>query len=674
MRADLGDVVLNSGFFDARWYLETYPDVAASGLSPATHFARYGQWLGRGVSAQRPTAQQAGSLLEALRAGRRISYCIPIMNRGEDVKWTLRENIEANRPHQSDIEFVLLFLDEDWQTHDWVRREFTSELSNGYLRLVLSEPLAVWHFGRAKNRFCPLMSGDVYSSLDGDNFVTAQETAQLLAAVSEFKSRFVFHHFSGSWGDGTSGRISLPWRLYEAVRYDERFLPRQFDEVDLLLSVLVRYPGVTLVRYQTKEDIFSSKRVQDFLKDRPRLPPTTHIVESVARRSPANPRGANYIVANEKLTSMTGYNQFVCFWKNAAPSKRARFLPEIFRARRKVIDALDRNDLVPVVVSPSSHHVLPKVGPGELSLFCCVKNDEQFLPAFFRHYRNLGVRHFFVVDDNSDVPVHTILTHADVHVFRPEVGIFPTSKGLWLGALVKYFLEVGMWALTVDADEFLDLTPGFDTLSDVIAEAEVSGSVAVPAILLDMFPSRDCAEIGGRDLSASLDMFDGHALVGTPPDVAYSEHASLRWGFGPFARLSWALDIRYHAFGTFDSLRKVPLFRHRANLHLNQGFHDLHFTDKTPELGHELWARPTILPMRHYKTIKLFEEEMFRRTQAYAEGKSEAYHARTASNISKIFGGGKEQAIRALSNVPRAKYTPADFKFQVSRLLERNSA
>ena len=34
-------------FFDQDWYLDTYPDVAASGIAPATHYARYGSALGR---------------------------------------------------------------------------------------------------------------------------------------------------------------------------------------------------------------------------------------------------------------------------------------------------------------------------------------------------------------------------------------------------------------------------------------------------------------------------------------------------------------------------------------------------------------------------------------------------------------------------------------------------
>lgn len=41
--------------FDPEWYTKTYPDVAASGLDPQTHFERYGQLLGRSAH---PTSKQ----------------------------------------------------------------------------------------------------------------------------------------------------------------------------------------------------------------------------------------------------------------------------------------------------------------------------------------------------------------------------------------------------------------------------------------------------------------------------------------------------------------------------------------------------------------------------------------------------------------------------------------
>lgn len=44
---DILKLIQASPFFDPDWYLRTYPDVAVSGLSPAEHYLRFGQMLGR---------------------------------------------------------------------------------------------------------------------------------------------------------------------------------------------------------------------------------------------------------------------------------------------------------------------------------------------------------------------------------------------------------------------------------------------------------------------------------------------------------------------------------------------------------------------------------------------------------------------------------------------------
>lgn len=40
-------LVRDSGLFDAKWYTETYPDIAASTLDPVVHFVQMGAYEGR---------------------------------------------------------------------------------------------------------------------------------------------------------------------------------------------------------------------------------------------------------------------------------------------------------------------------------------------------------------------------------------------------------------------------------------------------------------------------------------------------------------------------------------------------------------------------------------------------------------------------------------------------
>ena len=114
-----------------------------------------------------------------------------------------------------------------------------------------------------KNCFTNRARGRVYSSLDADNFVTIKESLQILDALKDYPEGFIFHHFSGTWGDGSSGRVSMTMPLYQRVGYDPRMLPRQFDEIDMILSSMIAAPRVPLLRYDTGANhAVSSGRVQ----------------------------------------------------------------------------------------------------------------------------------------------------------------------------------------------------------------------------------------------------------------------------------------------------------------------------------------------------------------------------------------------------------------------------
>ena len=137
----------------------------------------------------------------------------------------------------------------------------------------------------------------------------------------------------------------------------------------------------------------------------------------------------------------------------------------------------------------------------------------------------------------------------------------------------------------------------------------------------------------------------------------YTTSPSVRWAFGMYAPMAWKLDTRYHAFGTFDSMRKVPLSRIRHGRHLNQGFHTLHFTDGTTDLGSEIWNHEFILPIRHFKMLKLFsKDERERMSAQVAEATSSQYHARTTENIRRIFGTEPKTQIERLMALPLRPY------------------
>lgn len=650
------DIIENTVGFDAEWYAATYPDAGLLGLPPHRHYAYFGRLLDRGIQADFGDPMEDAALAAALLRKPRISYCTPIMNRPDDIRGTLAANLEANRPLADQVEFIVVFLDEDRETQGWVRENFPEDLASGYLRMVVETPLDSWHFGRAKNSHRFPARGEIYSSLDGDNFVTLEETRLLLDIHEAHPKGFVFHHFTGTWGDGSSGRISMPIHFYREIGYDESFLPRQYDEMDVLLTVMNAYPTVPLVRIKAENHGFASKRSREFFKEAGIDNPVIEVA-AVANRLPLNPKTDGYVEEDASMQAMTTFNQGVCFMKNARTSAaRHKYLQLAVQGRHQVVDTVPREKILGTLFHSTGYPPVGSldIGADDVCIFACMKNDENFLQPFYDHYKVLGVKHFFIVDDGSQKPISELLPYEDVHVFQPKVGRFLTAKGLWIEGMMKGYLSEGQWALTVDADEFIDLPQGFSSFQELARSLRVRGQETMAGILLDMVPAPGVSiESLGESETRFLELFDHHVWVEEPAPATYKLHQSVQWAFGPYAELSWRLDTRFHAFGTFDSLRKIPLLQFRKGRHINQGFHTLHYNDGTPPPGHEIWDTDMILPIRHFKLLKLFSNEARSRMTAMVKTSvSSEYHTRTTENIQRIFGSDASTQIKTLLAQP----------------------
>jgi hypothetical protein len=188
----------------------------------------------------------------------------------------------------------------------------------------------------------------------------------------------------------------------------------------------------------------------------------------------------------------------------------------------------------------------------------------------------------------------------------------------------------------------------------MVQQLEMSGRSILPALLVDMLP--------GKSSGSFLDRFSDHCLHPADPASSYSDHPSIQLGFGDCVKLSWMLDARYHAFGTFDSLRKIPLLRYSPSIFLNQGFHDLRGVDGSRPWGSDVWSSGPVVPMRHYKLAKLSSDQQCQ-SVLDALGKAlPSYHPRTALNMATIFGGGSLAGLERLANVPRIPYSVQGFE------------
>jgi Glycosyl transferase family 2 len=231
----------------------------------------------------------------------------------------------------------------------------------------------------------------------------------------------------------------------------------------------------------------------------------------------------------------------------------------------------------------------------EIRLFSKCRNERLRLPAFLRHYRNLGAAAFFIVDNGStDGTTEYLNSQPDVRVFRTD-GRFREARGGtdWLNALLSEF-GVGFWCLTVDVDELL-CYPGSEhaSLSKLTRYLESKRYEALGCMLLDLYPNgplKDCQYATGGDLIAAASYFDigpykkvphqecpGYFSTGGVRERVFYPEAQMRGirmrirsalynraaSFVPILRRSsW---LRARRFRASPCLTKIPLVRWDKN-------------------------------------------------------------------------------------------------------------
>ncbi len=648
--------------FDTRFYLRTYADAGASSDNPLIHFLNSEDRARRQTSAEN-LYDHMQSLSQSTQdhwlPGKKftqnrpiISYCIPVKGRLEDLSNTLKFNLSENERFRGKVEFLIIEFDADTDVLNWVTENFPQELSDGYLRVVSDfETLDSWHFGRAKNAFRAHMHGLVYSSLDADNFVTGEETELLLDLTEKYPLGFIFHHFSGEWGDGTSGRLSLPAAVYRHVGYNEKLLPRQFDEMDIILGALTELPALPFIGINKDRHVFLLPGSAKSYFEGEKLQNRKIFIGDTAtyRVAPLNPRGVGYTDKNILWRDMGNINAALSgYWRSYSSDRKPKYLERIVKYKHRLIESMSPRGVIETLFQMQELAPFSRITKSDICIIACVHDEEVFLPKFVDHHRKLGATHFLFIDDHSAHPVRDLDLGPNVLALRPKIGDFRTCKTLWIEGLLKAVIPQGTWVCTLDADEMLQVPEPFDSLQAVARQLEENGKDFATCFLLDMLPDPTTPAHLLSDVQQNFDtIFTSFCDHDAALSETYRNHHSVKWGFGPHADMSYRLDARHHAFGTFDSLRKHSMFRYRPKRHLNQGFHQFHFSDATSSPGHDIWENAPILPIFHYKLVRLFSDAMRKKMLNKANG----YHARTSQNINDIFGGGEDTSLTKLAQL-----------------------
>jgi len=271
------------------------------------------------------------------------------------------------------------------------------------------------------------------------------------------------------------------------------------------------------------------------------------------------------------------------------------------------------------------------IKPDDILVLSTLRNERVRLPYFLRYYRNLGVRHFLIVDNASDDGSREYLAaQDDVSLWTASASYKRARFGIdWMNWIARKHAH-GHWTLTVDPDEFF-VYPFADTrnLRALTDWLDASSIRSFGAMLLDMYPK------GTLDAQAYREGQDPFEIAGWFDSGNYMITRNKVFGNlwiqgGPRARAFFA-DNPARA----PALNKIPLVKwHRAYAYISST-HTL--LPRGLNLVYDEWGGEKASGvLLHAKFLDTFahkaEEELARKQHYAASHEYKAYAAKLADN------------------------------------------
>jgi hypothetical protein len=271
------------------------------------------------------------------------------------------------------------------------------------------------------------------------------------------------------------------------------------------------------------------------------------------------------------------------------------------------------------------------IRPGDILLFCTFRNEGVRLPYFLKYYRDLGVDHFIMVDnDSTDGGAAFVAEQPDVSVWTTKSSYKAAQYGVdWLTYLQRRHAH-NHWTLVVDPDEFF-VFPYCDTrpiraLTDWL---DASAVRSFGAMMLDMYPK---GPISAQPYQEGTDPFQ-IACWFDPGNYVIErnwQYGNLWIQGGPRAR-SFFADTPAKA----PALNKIPLVKWHRKYAYVSSTHML--LPRGLNRVYEEWGgEKTSGVLLHAKFLDTFSakaaEELARGQHYAASAEYKAYHAGLGKN------------------------------------------
>jgi hypothetical protein len=218
--------------------------------------------------------------------------------------------------------------------------------------------------------------------------------------------------------------------------------------------------------------------------------------------------------------------------------------------------------------------------------FVLVRNEMLRLPFLLKYYRDMGVRKFIVLDnDSNDESRDYLLAQDDVLFYETKNSYAESGCGLiWTNHILDQVCE-DRWCVVIDADELL-VWPGSEgeSLPQLTARLDACGARAVVAIMVDFYADRSMDQVTyqqGTPFLYATPFFDrgpyAFAKCPLPPEVQFygGVRHSCFWrnrnrGFSPstiskIPLIKWQKGYRY-LLSTHNMTPQPPLAAMRAGL------------------------------------------------------------------------------------------------------------